>query len=289
MLTPIPVAQSVVPVEIQPPISTPLVPVEPATNLLWKKKFPAIFSGILAFLQYGMTVVIIGCEIGSVLIDVFTATIYVGFWASIFFVSAWISQASSTCCCRGRPCATYTLINQCIALVFAACIIGFDAYFISYPTTCFFSTDICTSSSYTRGIFYSVRNFYDVKIPLIKGQLAAASVMFVLCLISIALYIFTAMRVYQANKLSTISSPSNQYTLPSTTTVPPTYSPSTLPVGPDGLVTAPPAVNVRQAKPGSPLYHRPMIHLDHAEHHTNDLICPTCSSTIALTLEKKAV
>ena len=96
MLTPIPVAQSVVPVEIQPPIATPLVPVEPATNLLWKKKFPTIFSGILAFLQYGITVVIIGCEIGTVLIDVFTATIYVGFWASIFFVSAWISQASSS-------------------------------------------------------------------------------------------------------------------------------------------------------------------------------------------------
>jgi uncharacterized membrane protein len=61
----------------------------------WKKKFPAVISGILSFLQFGITIVIIGCEVGSILIDIFTATIYVGFWASLFFMVAWISLASS--------------------------------------------------------------------------------------------------------------------------------------------------------------------------------------------------
>lgn len=61
----------------------------------WKKKFPAIISGILSFLQCFVTIVIIGCEVGSILIDIFTATIYVGFWASLFFMIAWISLASS--------------------------------------------------------------------------------------------------------------------------------------------------------------------------------------------------
>jgi hypothetical protein len=61
----------------------------------WRKKFPAVFSGIMAFLQCVVTFVIIGCEIGSMLINIVTATIYVGLWAGLFFMFAWISQASS--------------------------------------------------------------------------------------------------------------------------------------------------------------------------------------------------
>lgn len=76
------------------PVVQPLNPLpaqSPAT--VWKAKYPAICSGVLAFLQYGMTFIIVGCEIGSVLIDTVTATIYVGFWASLFFISAWVSQS----------------------------------------------------------------------------------------------------------------------------------------------------------------------------------------------------
>jgi hypothetical protein len=45
--------------------------------------------------QCFITLVIIGCEVGSILIDIVTATIYVGFWASLFFLVAWISLAGS--------------------------------------------------------------------------------------------------------------------------------------------------------------------------------------------------
>jgi hypothetical protein len=61
----------------------------------WQKKFPSVLSGILSSVQFIVTIVIIGCEVGSILIDMVTATIYVGFWASLFFMVAWISQAAT--------------------------------------------------------------------------------------------------------------------------------------------------------------------------------------------------
>jgi hypothetical protein len=61
----------------------------------WSEKFPSTLVGLFAFYQCLCTIAIIGCEIGSVLIDLFNATIYVGFWASLFLIIAWISQAVS--------------------------------------------------------------------------------------------------------------------------------------------------------------------------------------------------
>ena len=74
-----------------PPVIPPIVPPKQE----WKQKFPAILSGILSFFQCILTLAIIGCEVGSILIDIVTATIYVGFWASLFFMIAWISLAST--------------------------------------------------------------------------------------------------------------------------------------------------------------------------------------------------
>ena len=59
----------------------------------WKKKYPSIITGILSAVQFLVAIVIIGCEVGSVLIDAIVATVYVGFWAGLFFMIAWISQA----------------------------------------------------------------------------------------------------------------------------------------------------------------------------------------------------
>jgi hypothetical protein len=75
-----------------PPSIPPIISPE---QQRWKQTFPVTISGIIAFLQFVITVVIIGCEVGSVLIDIVTATIYVGFWAGLFFIVAWISLASS--------------------------------------------------------------------------------------------------------------------------------------------------------------------------------------------------
>ncbi len=62
---------------------------------LWRQKFPASISGLLSTAQLVVTVVIIGCEVASMLIDIVTATIYVGLWAGFFFMIGWISQAAS--------------------------------------------------------------------------------------------------------------------------------------------------------------------------------------------------
>lgn len=71
-----------------------LPPPDPSLQL-WKLKFPSLASGILSSVQALVAIVIIGCEVGSILIDMFTATIYVGLWAGLFFMIAWICQAAS--------------------------------------------------------------------------------------------------------------------------------------------------------------------------------------------------
>ncbi|CAF1051885.1 unnamed protein product [Adineta steineri] len=161
----------------------------------WRQKFPSILSNLFAFYQCVCTLAIIACELGSVLIDVYHCTIYIGFWASLFFIAAWISQIIAGSCRFTRKCATYTLIIQCISLFFAVCIIGFDAYFISYPTTCFFSLSLCNSTKPIRGIFYSTSQFNDIKIPLIKGQLAAAALMFAFYIVYIIIYVVTCIKL----------------------------------------------------------------------------------------------
>ncbi len=61
----------------------------------WRKKYPSVVTGIFSFIQFILTIVIIGCEVGSILIDAIVATVYVGFWSGLFFMIAWITQASS--------------------------------------------------------------------------------------------------------------------------------------------------------------------------------------------------
>ena len=83
------------PMLVQPYIAQPIVPAVPQPPTLWPKKFPSIISSLFAFFQAAVAIVIIGCEIGSILIDAVTATVYVGIWAGLFFFIAWISQSIS--------------------------------------------------------------------------------------------------------------------------------------------------------------------------------------------------
>jgi hypothetical protein len=164
-------------------------------------------------------------------------------------------------------------VIQCISLFFAACVIGFDAYYMIYPTTCFFPSNVCSSSAPIRGIFYTDANFNNIKMPLIKGQLGAGSLMFVLCLIYIVIYIITSVRVNKAKTAPTVY-PQTPYSLP------------VLPTGPDGMITAPTGV-IRPPRTASPLYHRPSMVIDNGDGRTNDLLCPTCSTTMAVTVRKR--
>ncbi|CAM2710010.1 unnamed protein product [Rotaria socialis] len=254
--------RQVVPSIIQPQLSP------------WRQKFPAVLSGILASVQFVVAIIIIGCEIGSILIDIITVTIYVGLWAGLFFLVASFSQSSSSCCCRERGCANFSLLSQFLALFFSLCVIGFDAYFLINTSACFFTTSTCNSTGSSRGIFYSASNFNNIKIPLIKGQLGAGCVMIVLCLIQIIIYIITAFRVNQVK-----NSPTVHPTVPSPLPV--------VPTGPDGMIIAPPIMNVRTQRAGSPLYHRPTMVIENGDGRSNDLTCPTCATTMSVIVRKK--
>ena len=183
-----------------------------------------------------------------------------------------IFSVSLACCCRDRGCASYTLVMQCIAAVFACCVIGFDSYYLVYPGTCFFQTYICNSTGSMRGVFYSQSNFDNVKMSLIKGQLAAGAVMFVLCLVYIIIYIIVTILVHRAKKNPMIhpQMPYQQY-----------------PTGPDGMMLAPPLAYIRAHRAGSPLYYRPAIALDNGDGRSNDLLCPTCSTMMAVNVRKR--
>ena len=101
-----PTMSSATPSMITPSVSTMMAPAAPTMaqatvppvippEQQWRTKFPSLASGILSSVQAFIAIVIIGCEVGSMLIDIFTTTIYVGLWAGLFFMIAWICQASS--------------------------------------------------------------------------------------------------------------------------------------------------------------------------------------------------
>ena len=210
---------------MQPTVVPPVLP-QPQNE--WREKYPCLVACLLTTFQAIIAIVIDGCEIGSILIDIVNGTIYVGLWAGIFFFIAWISQASASkwsyfqfvyhcfnsyfidCGCRNHGYALYAMINQIVALLFSVCVIAFDAYFIVYPKTCFFSKTICNASGSSRGAYYSSDNFDYIKIPLIKAQLSAGAVMFVLCLVFISIYLGTACRVYR-KKITPNIQPYNPY------------------------------------------------------------------------------
>ena len=58
----------------------------------WREKFPLTLTKLFAIYQFLCALPILGCELRSVLIDHFNATIYVGMWSSIFFFIASILQ-----------------------------------------------------------------------------------------------------------------------------------------------------------------------------------------------------
>ena len=108
------------------------------------------------------------------------------------------------CCCRRRGCGVATLIFQCLAIPMAICVIGFDAYFLNHPTQCFLSDDCYSYSDYLTGSWSylsSINALVDIKIPVIKGQLAAGVLMLVSCIIYIIIFVITAYRISKNNQI----------------------------------------------------------------------------------------
>jgi len=147
-------------------------------------------------------------------------------------------------------------------MFFAACVIGFDTYYIINPTTCFFSSSICSSSAPERGLFYTPSNFNNIKIPLIKGQLAAGAVMFTLCLVYIIIYIITSIRVHRAKQPTSVHPQ-----VPTTLSYPPAVS--------NSILTAP-ATN-----------YSPPVVPNNGDGRGTELVCPTCYTVMRMTAIKR--
>lgn len=97
--------------------------------------------------------------------------------------------------------------------------------------------------------------------------------MFVLNFVYIMIFAITTIRVHNAKMLSHV--------------FPQTQPHAMLPTGPDGMILAPPMMNIRAHRGASPLYHRPALILDNGDGRVNDLLCPTCSTMMAVSVKKR--
>jgi len=118
-------------------------------------------------------------------------------------------------------------------------------------------------SAPARGLFYSETNFNNIKIPLIKGQLGAGAVMFVLCLIYIIIYITTSIQVHRAKQ-----SPSVYPQVENPYPVLPTVS--------NDMMTAPPMTD-----------YRPPSTISNSDSRTTLLVCPTCNTVMNMTATRR--
>ena len=164
----------------------------------WRRRFPCGVLTILCLLQVIFSFAVIGCEVGSMIVDFYRMNAFVGYWAFPFFMCAWISLAGAGCCCRTSCCITAALVFQCLAIPVSIGVIGLDGYFLNHPLQCFFS-DYCSYYSYYGYDYYSnsttnrnpspSSDFYSIKLPLVKAQLAAGVLMLVSCIVFIIIYI----------------------------------------------------------------------------------------------------
>ena len=85
-------------------------------------------------------------------------------------------------------------------------VVGLDAYFLNYPTQCFFSDnckDYYFSSNNTYGYYtyYGLSDtstLYSIRLPLIRAQLATGVLMFVSCIVFIIIFAIVNYRVQRA-------------------------------------------------------------------------------------------
>jgi hypothetical protein len=153
----------------------------------------------------------------------------------------------------------------------ALCVIGLDAYFLNNPTLCFFSSNCDNYYSYYYQDQYSTDNLYSIKVPLIKGQLAAGVLMLVSCIGYIFIFALTSYRVGAVTPI-----PRNSSVPISILSQPSQYPNSTLGIT---LVENPiNQSNVNYPIPPSYIAPVPVETRSNSIAPKNQLICPNCRS-----------
>ena len=150
------------------------------------------------------------------------------------------------------------MVFQSLAMSQAISVIGLDAYFLQNPTLCFFSNSCSPYVSYYSlndpNSLWNADTLYNVKVPLIKGQLSAAVLMVVACIIYSVVFGVTTCRVSRTCCFHGDSS------APRAVAPAPTMDFS---YGPQPM--------------GNPI--RPLPASSPSHHPRNQLICPNCRST----------
>lgn len=178
----------------------------------WKTIWPVKILKLIAVIQILLTLAIIGLEAGSVAIHPFLATIYGGFFCSIFFILAWISiftvsksKISSIqtiisirlACCNqdSLACAIHTLVQNLLSIGAAIVVIYYDNLFINNPYTCILTfTTNCSSSSVIDSISSGLTS-YSTKQTLNKVQIGCASGMMLTNVIYVIIFVVVTIRV----------------------------------------------------------------------------------------------
>lgn len=195
----------------------------------WLQYWPSCIVSLIAVAQlifsFGIVILhsaIVGLGVAAFCIGA-TPWFIMGFVCWIIFFACWISVFSVTCCNRSSvACATYVMIKNVVAFIFAAVLIDFDNKFINNQLAfgSDYRIDNCVS---TAG---GLTDFLGIMLSLAKAQLAGSVIMLVSSLVFIGIYIYVYIRSIYDNRGDFTESPpkiglSNQPRPPSS------YQPST--------------------------------------------------------------
>ncbi|CAM2727372.1 unnamed protein product [Rotaria socialis] len=163
----------------------------------WKHYWLGSIVSLIAVLQLFVSFVVVGLHIAIVIIglgslcSVFRSWYVMGFICCGFFLTCWISIFCVSCCNRSSvACATYVMITNVLAFIFAAVLISFDNKYINGQL----SLDSATSSLDCTTSIQNTVNMASIFLGITKGQLAGSVIMLVSSLLFIAIYIYVYIR-----------------------------------------------------------------------------------------------
>ncbi|CAF3344057.1 unnamed protein product [Rotaria socialis] len=166
----------------------------------WRQVWPTPFLALIAVGQMLLTGAIVALETWSMLLNITSSFLFVGYITSFFFTITWISTFTVVCCNReSRCCATHALVENVLSIIASSVLLYYDTQFLRYPTACFWSFELCIFSpiSVAWHVFsgYNIFDLREAKLIAIRAQLACAAIMLSLSVFFFIIYIYTVLKV----------------------------------------------------------------------------------------------
>ncbi|CAF2114602.1 unnamed protein product [Rotaria magnacalcarata] len=166
----------------------------------WKHYWPGGIVTFIAVLQLFVSFAVVGLHVIIVIIGlvslciVYMSWYVMGFICWGFFITSWISIFCVNCCNRSSvACATYGMITNVLAFIFAAVLISFDNKIINDQLYQLLG-DYAMSSLSCIPLDENNVDMWPIFLGITKGQLAGSVIMLVLSLLFIAIYIYVYIR-----------------------------------------------------------------------------------------------